>query len=365
MVLAQVTEILNKIAPLHFALSFDKVGLQLGDPTAEIHEACIALDHSLGSIEFAESKGCELMVFHHPLIWEPLKSIRADFIDQRLVLRLARAGIAAYAAHTNWDCARGGVNDALADALGLKNVVSFGPGNPVPMISLVTYIPESDSHAIQTSLSQAGIGTHGEYSGCSFSSSGIGSFTPLSGSNPTIGEIGVAQIIQEHRLEWLIPAALVPKARSLILEHHPYEKPVILEAPVAPEEMAPIGRIGELPQAQTLAMFQRYVNEALGTHCLVWGDPEESISKVAVIGGAAGSHWMDAQNAGADVFMTGEIPQNHAIDANTQGFPVIAAGHYATEQPGMRNLQAALQKEVPAVKWHLFEPQPGFCGRPE
>src|SRR5689334_2970737 len=119
-------EALERIAPRRFAFSFDKVGLQVGDPTAELKRGVVSLDRSLGAVAFAASHDAQLLIAHHPLIFEPLATVLQTSHTGRTVLELARHNIAFAAVHTNWDSARGGVNDALASIFELSEVKSFG-----------------------------------------------------------------------------------------------------------------------------------------------------------------------------------------------------------------------------------------------
>jgi putative NIF3 family GTP cyclohydrolase 1 type 2 len=85
---------------------------------------------------------------------------------------------------------------------------------------------------------------------------------------------------------------------------------------------------------------------------------------VAVVGGAADGEWKAAQRAGASVLVTGEVKQHVALEASESGFAIIAAGHYATEQPGCSALRDRMATAMDGVDWALFEPEPGSAGRP-
>ncbi|MER3496266.1 MAG: hypothetical protein C4320_05370, partial [Armatimonadota bacterium] len=72
----------------------------------------------------------------------------------------------------------------------------------------------------------------------------------------------------------------------------------------------------------------------------------------------------EAQLAGADVLVTGEVRHEAALEASEAGFTLIEAGHYATEAPGIDALQRAMASRFPEVAWHSFVPAPGTAGRP-
>ncbi|HAY14911.1 MAG TPA: hypothetical protein DCY02_10650, partial [Armatimonadetes bacterium] len=135
-----VLQAIESLAPSRFAFGFDSVGLQVGDSGATVTSAVVSLDRSLGAIEFARSLGAELLVAHHPLFFDPMPRLTTRTHQDRTAIRLIESGIACIAAHTNWDSARGGVNDALAARLGLKNVRSFGSAAGVDMRELVVTV---------------------------------------------------------------------------------------------------------------------------------------------------------------------------------------------------------------------------------
>lgn len=100
------------------ALEYDNVGLLVGDGREKVTGVLVCLDCTDEAISEAVKMGANLIVTHHPVIFEPLKSVT----EQSLVYRLIRNGISLISAHTNLDQADGGVNDALAEAIGLVSI---------------------------------------------------------------------------------------------------------------------------------------------------------------------------------------------------------------------------------------------------
>ena len=114
---------LESIAPTHLALASDPTGLLIGDLKAPLTGIVACLDVTQRAVETARKVGASLIVAHHPLIFHPAKTLRADEPHPgSVVLACARHGISVACAHTNWDVASGGVNDTLADLLGLSDV---------------------------------------------------------------------------------------------------------------------------------------------------------------------------------------------------------------------------------------------------
>ena len=119
---ADVCKWMRQWAPEESCESWDNVGLLIGSAKDPIHRVLVALDLDTAVLEEAAGKGADMIVTHHPLIFHGMKQIREDQEESRLVYMAVRNGIAVYAAHTNLDAAHPGVNDALAERLGLLDV---------------------------------------------------------------------------------------------------------------------------------------------------------------------------------------------------------------------------------------------------
>jgi len=119
--MARVNEILkyfNEIAPFYMKLDFDNIGLLVGFHEAEIHKVIVALDITDNVIDEAIKQGAQLIVSHHPLLFDAIKRVTDDDSKGRKIITMIRNGISAVCLHTNLDTAEGGVNDLLMQALG-------------------------------------------------------------------------------------------------------------------------------------------------------------------------------------------------------------------------------------------------------
>ena len=115
-----IAEAVERIAPSPLAEDWDNCGLQVGDPEAEVGRVLVALTPLPEVFEEAEEKGADFLLFHHPLIFEPIKALDTSSYPGDLLARAIRDGLALYAAHTSYDAAPAGVSVALAEALGLR-----------------------------------------------------------------------------------------------------------------------------------------------------------------------------------------------------------------------------------------------------
>ncbi len=129
MKLQQFCETMESIAPKDLALSFDNVGLLIGPDHDEIKKVLVALDLTVPVAQEAIDGGYDLVLTHHPIFWDPVKSISPDANETAAAYLLIRRGIGHFAAHTNLDACAGGVNDVLAKMLSLENVRPLPPEN--------------------------------------------------------------------------------------------------------------------------------------------------------------------------------------------------------------------------------------------
>lgn len=118
MIVQDILQMLQQKAPLELAEEWDNVGLLVGNSEREVKTVVVALDVTDAVINRAIEEHAELILTHHPVIFEPLKTVTAD----RVVYRLANAGLSVISMHTNADKTEGGVNDCLSEKLGLSDI---------------------------------------------------------------------------------------------------------------------------------------------------------------------------------------------------------------------------------------------------
>jgi len=118
---------LETVAPARWAEPWDNPGLQIGSPNQEIKKIFSSLDPTLKALMSASKAHAQLLFTHHPLIFKPLSRFQTDAFPGNVITEAARRGMAIVAAHTNLDAAPGGINDILAELLGLKNVEFLKP----------------------------------------------------------------------------------------------------------------------------------------------------------------------------------------------------------------------------------------------
>jgi len=120
-----VIKFLEEKFPPSLAYDWDNVGLQIGDTNREVKKVMVALDATTPVIDEAISKGVDLIITHHPFIFSPLKSIDLKMPQGKSIQKLIKNDIAIYTMHTNYDIAPGGMNDVLAERIGLQDIKTF------------------------------------------------------------------------------------------------------------------------------------------------------------------------------------------------------------------------------------------------
>ena len=299
--LADVTAALDVLYPPALAESWDAVGLVCGEPSAAVSRVLFAVDPVEVVADEAVAGAHDLLVTHHPLYLRGTTSVAADRPKGRVVHRLIAGGCGLFVAHTNADRAQGGVNDALAALFDLRDTV---PLEPVPeqLDKLVVFVPLADADRVRLAVTTAGAGSIGSYDSCTWSMTGTGTFRPLPGSTPAIGEVGRFEEVEEVRLETVLPRRLRRTVVSALLAAHPYETPAYDVIPLADRASGlGLGRVGELPTPLTLAELVDRTATVLPP--TAWGvrgsgDPSALVRRLAVCGGAGDSALASAAASG-------------------------------------------------------------------
>jgi len=252
----------------------------------------------------------------------------------RVLFQAIKQDIAVVSAHTNLDRAADGLNDWLAERLGVKEAIPLESPESGYYSKLVVYVPLGHEVEVRDAILDAGAGCIGAYDHVSFSSQGVGTFRGNQGTQPFIGTPGTIESTKEVRLETIVPGSRINKAVSRMLKAHPYEEVAYDLIPLANGRLdIGLGRVGQLEKALSLQQFAEQVKTALHLSSLkIVGDLERKISRVAVCGGTGMSLFSAAVRHGADCLVTADIKFHEAQRARAEGITLIDAGHFATEQ---------------------------------
>ena len=261
MIINDIIISLEAFAPLKLQESYDNSGLIVGSRNTEIDNILISLDVTEAVVDEAIEYNCGLIVSHHPIIFKGLKKITGSNSVERIIEKAIKNNIALYAIHTNLDNISKGVNSILAKKLGITNTKILQPGIE-KMYKIITFCPHDNVANVMDALFKNGAGNIGNYDSCGFTSQGTGTFRPLEGSSPYVGDKGKLHFESETKIESIISGQNINKAIKAMIDAHPYEQAAYDIIPLQidnPETGA--GMIGELPNTENITDYLKKVKK--------------------------------------------------------------------------------------------------------
>lgn len=346
---------LESLAPLAYQEDYDNSGLITGHLDDDVSGVLVALDCVEEVIDEAIRLGYNMVVAHHPIVFKGLKKLNGKNYVERTVIHALRNGIAMYAIHTNFDNYEHGVNKEIGERLGLTNVRILAPKQQI-LNKIVFFVPNDAAERVLEAMFRAGGGRIGNYSECSFSSEGSGTFKPMDGADPFEGRVGERSHLNEKRVEVLVEAQKAFAVISAMKKIHPYEEVAYELYPLLNEnQTVGAGMVGVLPQEMSAHDFLRLVKGVFSCgvirHTKLLDRP---IRTVAFCGGAGSFLLPQAKRAGADIFLTGDYKYHEFFDA--EGEIVIAdIGHFESEQFTSHRLATLLTKKFTTFAVRLTE----------
>jgi len=318
---------------LHLAESWDNSGLQIGSSDKKVGRILIALDLDSFVLKQAVEQQVDMIITHHPLFFKPMKNINYASPLGRMIKALVSADITVYSAHTNLDAAERGLNQALAEKLGLIDIEPLYPASRESLFKLVVYVPATHLEDVRIAICTAGAGYIGNYADCSFRVRGTGTFRPGQDTNPFIGKTGQLEEVDEFRLETIIYERDLKQVLNSMHQAHPYEEVAYDLYRLENEgRMFSPGRKGCLVQKISLQDYALRIKDLLGVKSLrIVGDLNSSVKNVAVISGSGASLMNRVITQNIDLLVTGDLKYHEAKDAEAAGLKVIDAGHQGTE----------------------------------
>ncbi len=338
---------LELIAPLQLQESYDNAGLITGNTDWDCNGILVSLDATEEVIQEAIEKKCNLVVAHHPIVFGGLKKITGRNYVERTVIAAIKNDIAIYAIHTNLDNVISGVNGKMADMLGLVNRQILLPKSRL-LKKLIVFVPSAAAENLRTAIFTAGGGHIGNYSECSFNTTGEGTFKAGKGANPYAGSMGERHTEQEVKVEVIFQSWLESKLIKAMLAAHPYEE-VAYDIMTLENELSTTGTglIGELSTTMDESACLSHIKKVFGVtvirHTPLTGQP---VKKIAVCGGAGSFLIKAAINAGARFYITADVKYHEFFDAEKR-LVIADIGHYESEQYTISLLFDILKEKYP------------------
>lgn len=342
-----ITACLEELAPLSLQESYDNSGLLCGDPEWEAKAALLSLDCTEEVVNEAIETGCNLIIAHHPLVFSGLKKITGDSYVERALIKAIQHHIAIYACHTNLDNVKQGVNQKIAEKLGLRDLKVLLPKQG-QLRKLVTFVPGTHLRSLREALFEQGAGQIGNYDSCSFGSEGIGTFRGNEKSKPFLGKPMELSQEAEVRLELVYETAHEKTLLEALRNNHPYEEPAFDCYPISnnhPEIGS--GMLGSFETALTETEFLNLLKTQLKASCIRHTPKlNKPIQLVAFCGGSGRFLLNRAIARKADAFVTADFKYHDFFDV--EGKLLLAdPGHFETEQFTPEIFYGCIQNKFP------------------
>lgn len=333
--LAEVMDALGELFPWELATDRDGGGLLVGSLDADVRRVMCSIEVAGDRVQAALDAGCDLLVVHHPhLLRSEMPPWNSDDPAGALARRATVGGLNVVGCHTSADAAAGGVGDLMAEHLGVDILGPVEPAAGVYIAKVVVFIPPEAVESVSDAMAGAGAGVIGDYTHCSFRVQGSGTFIPGATARPYTGNPGMLNVEDEVRLEMVVPSFRVPAVVDAMLDKHPYDE--VAYDIYRTENLIPwgIGRLGNLPEARKLCeIMEDLVDWCASDRAVLTGEPERSVTKVALVPGYAGTRVGRARASGAELLVAGEVGWHSAVEAGESGMDLLTVGHLESERP--------------------------------
>jgi len=349
----EITEKVNELIPLKLALDWDNVGLLIGDAKRKVKRIFLTIDVTKEVLTEAKRAKADLIISYHPVIWDGLKKITADG-PGAVVYNLIKSDISVFSVHTALDIVGGGVNDALAEIIGIIDGKPIGDfvENPEPdNYKIVIYVPAGTAQKVAEAVFSAGAGWIGNYSHCSFNMQGTGTFLPLEGAKPYIGKKGSVEKAAETRFETIVPADRLDAVLAAMKKAHPYEEPAFDVFKLYNDRRTfGLGRIGKLQKPLKVSEIITKVKKATGAKAVgIVGSDKRTVKSAAVCAGSCGKIINQIIAQKADLYLTGELKHHQALAASEAGVSCLCLSHSVSERFILKKLAKQLKKALADV----------------
>lgn len=331
MKIKEVADYLESIAPKALQESYDNSGLIVGNPNNEVRGVLVTLDCTEEIIAEAITKGANLIIAHHPIIFKGLKKLTGRNYVERTVIKAVQSDVAIYAIHTNLDHVLEGVNGRIADKLGLSNRQILAPKSG-QLTKLVTFVPPESVDLVLDAIHEAGAGHIGNYSECSYRGEGQGTYRPNEAADPTVGEVGEKSTVQEARVEVVLPSHLEGQVHEALLASHPYDEVAYYFTTLENmNNQVGAGLLGELAEPLSGEAFLQFLKQSMNLEVIKYTAlPTTPIKTVAICGGAGSFLLPIAMSKKADAFVSADFKYHEFFDAENK-LVICDIGHYESE----------------------------------
>lgn len=350
--LKEMIKELERFAPLYLAESWDNVGLMIGNPNQTVHKVLCALDASEEVIDEAIENQVDCIITHHPLLFKPLKFIHLETKEGRMIEKIIQNHMSVYSMHTNYDITWGGINDVLAQGLKLEKISILETTYEEPLYKCIIYVPKTHIDCVRETIVKHMTTQIGQYLGCTFTTSvGEGTFIPLEGSHPYLGEPNRLEQVDECQIGFMSTKLEIEMILEIVKTIHPYEEMAVDVIELKNHKKTyGIGRYGILKEPVSLNKWIDTIKQYFKCSVVRATDiTDRTIQKVAICSGA-GSSFIKKAASVADVYITGDLKFHEGQLAKSLGLTVIDVGHYMSEAIALSPIIERIQSKFSDCK---------------
>lgn len=320
-----ISTFLHQWAPPSTKLDYDNVGLLVGDPNQQISTILTCLDVTLDVVEEAIANNCDLIVAHHPLIFQSIDRINPTNEQGKIIFKLIKNDIALIAAHTNLDAALDGVSFVLGKKLGLENLKFLDNSYNISR-KIVLTTNHSDSSSVLKLLN--------------YYSAEEAHYYKVKGKKQD--QQTYEAIIDEHHVGELEKEL----EKNGLLHRGSFQ---VMEV-ASPSNNVGMGVVGFYrDKGLTQQDFLDLIADVLNVEAIRYSGSVDRIKKVAVCGGAGVSLVKNAIGEGTQAFVTSDI-KYHDYFTDTDNFLLVDVGHYESEVPVVSALQQELTEAFEEIE---------------
>ncbi len=332
MKIKEIISALERYAPSQLQENYDNTGLNIGNINNSITGILITIDITPEVINEAIKTNCNLIVSHHPLIFNNIKHITGANDIEKCIILAIQNNISIYCGHTSFDSVKNGVSHKICEKLELTDLKIL-KNKENYFKKLAVFVPISHAEQLRKALFEAGAGNIGNYDQCSFNSTGLGSFRAGEDTTPFVGKKGTIHYEEEIKIETIFPKHLQTKIINSMLKTHPYQEVAFdiynLENK---SDFIGFGMTGipqkNITEIEILDLLKNKFNISSIRHSKLLNKP---INKIAVCGGSGASLIPNAINSGADIYITSDIKYHEYFIAENK-ILLVDIGHYESEQ---------------------------------
>lgn len=352
---SDIIAVLESYAPLYLAESWDNAGLQVGKRNWPVERIWVSLDPGLDVVRRASAEGVNMLVTHHPLIFKPVRNIDFSTPLGQVIERACQNQMAIYAAHTNLDSAIGGMNDSLAQRLGVTLFDVLSPLRNEATVKLVLFTSAEHRQQVLGVLFDAGGSIQEIYSVSGIEKNARHHPGDHAETEPEYNRQPPRRFKAGFRIEAAVSEGVL-KTVLIEIQRHLQDMDITYDVyPLKPLESGHgMGRIGRLDAPVSLEQLARRIKNILGIDGVrIAGDPRLQIETVALCTGS-GSGLMDLFiGSGANAFISGDLRYHDAQTTLSTGKGLIDIGHFASEHIVVDDLTQRLLHDLASSGFNI------------